>query len=216
MKRIKQQDYLNQLKEDKPSAIKIILDDRLFSFASILAAAYEMQGAGYFYFETGEKHKIIVNFITLDKKSNEQTDQPKMIVKEFKNQVIRFLRYELNISKRIKGRLLNYYQSYFAFEYKECPDMLFSQKFGDLIKGNGPIEDYNEPISQTIDKTNLNPRYENNNSNGIKAEKPEKSIIKEEDFSEIKSTDKLEDVVVDDEEGISTPWEIKYGSTENE
>jgi len=214
MKKVGKRVDRNITKESKISLHKIVFDDRLFSLASTLAATYEMQDAGYFYFDTGDEHKILVNII-FDEEVLE--DSIKSIEKEFKNQVVRFLRYEINLAKRIKERLVNYYQSYFSFEYKDYPKMIFEQTFADLAGGR--------QISEESDDSNINNKVGDNGC-GISKEKktakkesgegPEKSIIKEEDFSEIKSTDKLEDVVVNDEEGISTPWEIKYGSTENE
>jgi len=210
MRRIKRDGAMDIIESSDLELVDIIVDDRAYSLTSILAATYEMQGVGYFYFDSDEDHKIIIHLI-LDKEKDKI-----LIIKELKNQMLRFLGYEVNLSKRMKQRLLNNYQSYFSFEYKDCPNAIFSQRYEDLLNGVKP-SDINDSIDDDCgcNKIDIN-KKENVKSSGLSEEIERKSIIKDSDFSEIKSTDKLEDVVVDDEEGISTPWEIKYGSTENE
>ncbi len=188
------------LKAEKNGQKTIIVCRELFSLATVLASAYEMQEEAYFDFRT-KKNQIEVSLVHLKKKEAEK----EVVEKKFFNNLVKFSWYELNLANKIALRWLNNKQYYYYFDYAQSPEDFFDEEYLNGSERTQQEEPKKEDVSNEQD-TDMAP-----SSQDIETQESNRY----DDNAEIDDVDDFDKIIIDDPSGISVPWEVKHGETRN-
>ncbi|HDP73644.1 MAG TPA: hypothetical protein ENN46_01660 [Candidatus Woesearchaeota archaeon] len=195
--------------EGMTSPKTIPVSRELFSLATVLAAAYEMQAEAYFNFKTN-KEKIIITVSPIEESKEEKQN----VEREFLNNLARFAWYELNLANKIALRWLNNKQYYYYFDYSQNPEDFFDEEFlSEEPNVYGQSQEFaeEEPAPSLQEVPKEEPAVQEETEPLQEPEKPELF----DDNAEIDDVDDFDKIIIDDASGISTPWEVKHGETKN-
>lgn len=203
----------------KDGQIIVSLNPKLYDVEAIYSAAYQIIDDAFVYFEGDPDEEVIVHISHKDMTKNKIDSALQMLAKSFLNNLVNYTFYKINSKKKELLRALLLKKSFDIINLDDSEAVCKPSTVGEVSEDNFSFE--SEKKSKKEEKTDFfeeinafseDDLKEDANVNNFEFEDSDSDFALKANATEFKKTNKNPDFDFEDPDGISVPWENKYGN----